>query len=134
MLDNVLLTRVIVQPTEKPRSVGSHKPKLKTTTDKTKSHLKNKKFRSVSTQLREGSTEPDSDGKTYFDNIYSTWTKIRRNIHCIDIDPLIPIVTWKLRIAHISLVIDSLLVIYHILGIIRGPNLTLNRQEYQWII
>ena len=57
----MLLKWVVVQPTEKPRSVGPHESKSKTTMNKKKSRLKNKKFKSVSTQLRVGSTEPDSD-------------------------------------------------------------------------
>ena len=61
LLDNVILTKVLLQPTEKPRSVGSHNSKSKKTTSKKKSPLKNKKFRSVSTQLCGGSTDPSSD-------------------------------------------------------------------------
>ena len=61
MFDDVLLKRVIVQPTEKPRSVCPHKSKSKTITNKKKLRLKNNKFRSESTQLREGSTKPDND-------------------------------------------------------------------------
>ena len=38
--DNVLLKRVVVQPTKQPRSVGPHKLKSKTTTNKKKSQLK----------------------------------------------------------------------------------------------
>ena len=53
LLDNVLLTKNVLQPTEKSRSVGPHKLKLEKTTSKQKSCLKNKKFRSVSTQIRE---------------------------------------------------------------------------------
>ena len=44
MFNDVLLKRVITRPTEKPRSVGPHKSKLKTTTNKKKSCLKNKKI------------------------------------------------------------------------------------------
>ena len=36
LLGNVLLTKVAVQPIEKPRSVGPHKSKLKETTNKKK--------------------------------------------------------------------------------------------------
>ena len=61
LLDNVLLKKVVVQPTKKARSAGPHKLKSKTTTNKQKSRNKNKKSRSVSTQLRGGSTEPNSD-------------------------------------------------------------------------
>ena len=37
LLDNVLLTKVVVQPTEKPRSVGPHKLKSEETTNRKKS-------------------------------------------------------------------------------------------------
>ena len=60
MFDNVLLRSVVAQPTEKPKSVGPHQSKLKATTNKKKSCFKTKKFRSVSTQLREGFTKPDN--------------------------------------------------------------------------
>ena len=42
LLDDVLLKRVVVQPTEKPRSVGPHKLKLEKIRNKRKSSLKNK--------------------------------------------------------------------------------------------
>ena len=61
MFNDIFLKRVAVQPTENPRSVGPYKSKSKTTMNKKKSHFKNKKFRSESTQLREGSTKPDND-------------------------------------------------------------------------
>ena len=51
LLDNVVLTKVVIRPTEKPRSVGPHKSKLKKNDNKRKSHLENKKFRSVCTSL-----------------------------------------------------------------------------------
>ena len=63
LFNDVLLKRVFVRPTKKVRSVGPHKLKSKTTTTTTKkSRLKNNKFRSVSMQLRERSTELDNDG------------------------------------------------------------------------
>ena len=51
LLDNMILHQVVIQPTEKPRSVGPHKLKLKTRAYKTKLYIKNKKLRSASTQL-----------------------------------------------------------------------------------
>ena len=47
LLDKVVLTEVVLQPTEKPRSVGPHKLILKKNGNKWKSHQENKKFRSV---------------------------------------------------------------------------------------
>ena len=51
LLDNVLLTKDVLQPTKKSRSVGQYKLKSEKTTSK-KTRLK-KKFRIVSTQLHE---------------------------------------------------------------------------------
>ena len=48
-----------MQPTKKPRSVGPHKLKLKSTTYKKIPYIKIKKFRSTSTQLCRGSKEPN---------------------------------------------------------------------------
>ena len=62
LLDNVILTKIIVRPIKKPRSVGPHKSKLEETTIKKKSSLKNKKFRSVSTLLGRESAKPSSNG------------------------------------------------------------------------
>ena len=61
LLDNVLLTKDILRPTKKPTSVGWYKSKSEKMTSKNKARLKNKKFRSVSTQVREVSAESSSD-------------------------------------------------------------------------
>ena len=50
LLDNVVLTEVVLQP-KKPRSVGPHKSILKKNGNKRNSHLENKKFRSVCKSL-----------------------------------------------------------------------------------
>ena len=47
LLDEVVLTEVVLRPTEKPRSVGPHKLILKKNGNKRKSRQENKKFRSV---------------------------------------------------------------------------------------
>ena len=43
LLDNVILQQVVIQPTEKPRSVGPRKSKSKTTTNKKNYASKTKK-------------------------------------------------------------------------------------------
>ena len=56
LLDNMFLTKDVLQPTKKPRSVGPHRlksEKSEKSTSKKKSRLKSKKFKSVSTQLCE---------------------------------------------------------------------------------
>ena len=40
LLDDVILTKDVLRPTKKPRSVGSHKSKLEKTTSRKKSRLK----------------------------------------------------------------------------------------------
>ena len=47
LLDEVILTNVVLRPTKKPRSVGPHKLISKKNGNKRKSRLGNKKFRSV---------------------------------------------------------------------------------------
>ena len=51
MLDDVVLTEVVLRPTEKSRSVGPHRLISKKTRSKKKSLLKNNKLRSVSKPL-----------------------------------------------------------------------------------
>ena len=51
LLDEVILTEVVLQPTKKPRSVGPHKLISKKKDNQRKSRLGNKKFRSVSKPL-----------------------------------------------------------------------------------
>ena len=63
LLDNVLLTKVILLSTKKPKSIGPHKSKSKKTTSNKKSRLKNNKFKSVSTQQCGGSIDTSSDEK-----------------------------------------------------------------------
>ena len=48
LLDKVILTEVVLQPTKKPRSVGQHKSISKKNDNNKKLRLGNKKFRSVS--------------------------------------------------------------------------------------
>ena len=47
MLDEVVLTKVVMRPTKKHRSVGPHKSILKKNDKQWKSYQENKKFRSV---------------------------------------------------------------------------------------
>ena len=61
LLDNVVLTEVVLPPTERPRSVGSHKSISKITRSKKKSLLKNNKLSSVSKPLCLGLVDPDSN-------------------------------------------------------------------------
>ena len=61
LLDEVILTEVAIRPIEKPRSVGPHKSILKKKSNRKKSRLENKKFRSVSKPLYGVSVDPNSN-------------------------------------------------------------------------
>ena len=108
MLDNVILQQVVMQPTKKPRSVGPQKSKSKTTTYKKKSYIKNKKFRSVSTQLRRGSEEPNRNGTSLLQQHLFYTNKDPKNYTFIDVGASIPIVTWKLTKNHSHMISDRL--------------------------
>ena len=64
MLDNMILTEVVLRPTKKQRSVGPHRLISKKTRSKKKSLLKINKLRSVSEPLCLRSVDPDSDDDT----------------------------------------------------------------------
>ena len=61
LFDKVVLTEVVLQPTEKPRSVGPHKSISKKNGNKKKSRLENKKFRSANKSLYGIHIDPDKD-------------------------------------------------------------------------
>ena len=97
MINNAFLTKVVVRSTEKPRSVGPHKSKLKKTMNKKKSCIKNKKFRSVSTQLRRGSVEPSSGGKNILQQRIFYTNKDLKIYLFIDVCTSIQFFNWKLK-------------------------------------
>ena len=74
LLDNMVLHQVVIQQIKKPRSVGPHKSRLKTTMYKKKLCIKNKKFRSASTQLRRGSEGPNRNEESSYSTIVSANT------------------------------------------------------------
>jgi len=76
LLDNVLLTKVVLRPTEKPRSVGPHESKSEKTRNKKKSRLKNKKFRSGNMNYVEDLYNQVVIERTYYHKVYSTQTEI----------------------------------------------------------
>ena len=112
ILDNVPFKKVVVQPTENPRSIRPQKSKSKITTNKKKTRLKNHKFRSVSTQLYEGSTEPNSDGTNILHQHLFYTNRNPKNYPFIDICISIPIVTWKLTKNCSHIISDRLLSTY----------------------
>ena len=93
LLDNVILQQVVIQPTKKLRSVGPHKPKLKTITYKRKLCINNKKFRSAGTnQLQQHLFYTNKDLKNYA---------------FIDVGTSILIVTWKITKNHPHIISQS---------------------------
>ena len=57
LFDKVVLTEVVIRPTEKPRSVHPHKSILKKNGNKRKSSQENKKFRSVCKPIYEATVD-----------------------------------------------------------------------------
>ena len=53
LLDDAVLWKEVIQPSKKSRIVGPHKSKQEKTTNKKKTHQKNKKFKSVTLQIPE---------------------------------------------------------------------------------
>ena len=96
LLDNVLLKKDVLRPTKKLRSVGIHKSKLEKATSKKKSHLKNKKFRSVSIQLREGSTDSSIGEENILQQRLFYINEDLKNYPFIDTGACITISTCKL--------------------------------------
>ena len=97
---------MVLQLTEKPRSVGPHKSKLKKTTNKKKARPQNKKFRSVSTQQRRGSVDPSSAEENILQQRLIYTNKEVKNYSFIDTGASIPIVAWKLTKNHSHIISD----------------------------
>ena len=74
LLDEVILTEVVIRPTKKPRSVGPHKSILKKNDKQWKSHQENKKFRSV--------CKP-TDGTTVDRNVNNIEKSLRHLIYIV---------------------------------------------------
>ena len=89
----MILQQVVIQPTEKPRSVGPHKSKSKTTTYKKKPCINNKKFMSANTQLRRGPTEPNRNGTNLLQQHLFYTNNGLKNCTFINAGISIPIVT-----------------------------------------
>ena len=106
LLDNVILKQVVIQPSKKPRSVGPHKLRSRTTTNKQKSCLKLKNFRSASTQLRRGSTEPIRDGTNILQHHLFYTNEDLKHYTFINVGTSIPIVTWKLTKNRLHIISD----------------------------
>ena len=96
LLDEVILTEVVLQPTKKPRSVGPHKTIPRKNNNKKKSRLENKKFRSVSRPLYGVSIDPSSDEDNVPQRRLLYTNKDKRNYPLMDTGASVPTVIWKL--------------------------------------
>ena len=84
-----------MQPTKKPKSVGPHKSRSKTTKYRKKLYIKNKKFWSVSTQLRRRSKESNKNETNLLQQHLFYTNKDLNNYTFIDVGIFIPIITLK---------------------------------------
>ena len=89
----MILTKVVLQPTKKTRSVGPHKSISKENSNKKKSCLENKKFRSVNKSLYGIHVDPDNDDNKVPQQRLLFANEDRRNYPLINDDTYIPIVT-----------------------------------------
>jgi len=96
LLDKVILTKVVPQPTGKPRSVGPHKLIPKKIDKKKKACLENKKLRSANESLYGIHVDPANDNNNVPQQRLLFTNKDKRNYPFINNDTYIPIVTWKI--------------------------------------
>ena len=92
----MILTEVVLQLTEKPRSEGPHKLILNKIDNKKKAHLENKKFRSVNKSLYGIHVDFDSDDNYVPQQRLLYTNKDKRNHSLMNTGTSIPIIAWKL--------------------------------------
>ena len=96
LLDKAILTKVVLQPTKKPRSVGPHKSILKKNCNKRKSRLGNKKFRSVGKPLYWIHANPNSNNGLKSPQHLLYKSKDKKKCPFRKTSTMIPIVGWKI--------------------------------------
>ena len=96
LLDGVILTKIVLQQTRKPRSVDLHKSISKKNGNQRKSRLGNKKFRSVSKPLYGIYADPNSNNglKSPQHLLYKSEDKNKYPL--MNTSTSIPIVGWKI--------------------------------------
>ena len=92
----MVLTEVVLRSTKTPRSVGPHKLILKKIDNKKKTHLENKKFRSVNKSLYGIHVDPNNDNDNVPQQCLLFKSKDKTDYPFTNNDTYIPIVTWKL--------------------------------------
>ena len=133
LLDNVLLKRVVVQPTEKLKNIGPHKLKSKTTMKK--NHATKKNSGVWVCNYMEDINNQNCDGTNILQKHLLYTNKNLKNYPFIDISTSIPIFTWNLTKNYLQIISNNpFLIVYRILRTIRVSNSMLNHQVYQWKI
>ena len=98
LLDEVILTEVVLLPTKKPRSVGPHKSILQKNSNKRKSRLGNMKFRSVSKLLYDVHVNPNSKNGSKSRRPLLYKSKDKNDYPLRTTNTFILIVDWKVTI------------------------------------
>ena len=96
LLDKVILTKVVLQPTKKSRSVGPHKLISKKNNKKEKSCLEDKKFRSLNKSFYGIHVDFDSDDDYVPLQPVLYTNEDKRNHPLMDTGTSIPMIAWKL--------------------------------------
>ena len=96
LLDQMILTEVVIQPTEKPRSAGSRKLIPKKNRNNKKSRLEIKKFRSASEPLYGVSVDPSGDKGVIPQRLLLYTNEYKKNNPPMNIGSSVPIFSWKL--------------------------------------
>ena len=89
-------TKVVIQSTKKPRSVGPHKLIPKKNRNKQKSRLENKKFRSVIKSLYGISTDHNNNNSLKPPQHILYKNKVKNKYPLMDTSTSIPIFCWKI--------------------------------------
>ena len=98
LLDEVILTKVIIQPIKKPRSAGLHKLMSKKNGNKRKSRLGNKIFKSVSKPLYGVHANPNSKNGLNLPRHLLYKSKDKNDYPLRNMNTSIPIVGWNIKI------------------------------------
>ena len=119
----VILTKVIIQPTKKSRSVGPHKSIPKKIETKRNHTQKTRNSEVGVNHYMEYLQIPVVMRIMYHNDVYYTQTKTRRIIHSWILVHLFQQLSGSSRKNnHTSLVIYQSLVVYHILDLVKGSN------------
>ena len=101
LLDEMIVTKVILRPTKKPRIIGPHKSISKNNSNKKKSRLENKKFRSVGKPLYGVYVDPSIDNDNIPQQRLLYTNKDKKNYQLMDTGvSIVGIQTATLLVTH----------------------------------